>query len=79
MRGKARDVIKSLNQNQEFNTETDSISKQIVELQKNNLELYSENQSLSLRYDHLTSLNQELGNDIACFDKDIGILERNIQ
>lgn len=79
MRGKARDVIKSLDQNQEFNTETDSISKQIVELQKKNLELYSENQCLSLRYDHLTSLNQELGNDIACFDKDIGILERNIQ
>ncbi|OHT12782.1 hypothetical protein TRFO_17238 [Tritrichomonas foetus] len=59
-------------------SQIDHYSEEIVRLQKENIDINSENQRLANRYSQLTTFNQELGNDLANFDSDIEMMERQI-
>ena len=63
---------------QKLKAQIDHFSEQIVNLQKENIDINSENQVLAQRYSQLTQFNQALGDDLANFDRDIEFLEEQI-
>ena len=75
---KDRSISKVSNRNTlpaQIKSKIDHYSEEITKLQKENFDLNTDNQILSAKYTELVLFNQELGNDLACFDQDIENLE----
>ena len=62
----------------QIKSKIDHYSDEITRLQKENISINTENQILSSKFTELVVFNQELGNDLACFDQDIENLEMRV-
>lgn len=81
MLDKDRSISKASNRTTlpaQIKNKIDYYSDEIAKLQKENLDINTENQILSRKYSELVLFNQELGNDLACFDQDIETLEMKV-
>lgn len=74
---KDRSVSKVSNRTlpEQIKSKLDHYSEELAKLLEENLSINTENQILATKYTELTLFNQELGNDLACFDQDIENLE----